>query len=326
MKKGILSQTSYQRSVYKKLNEQNKSMPYHVWEQCTRLEGNLLTAEAVLTGTEKELCVYAAARAVNEVAAKGGIPFGIRVSVLVPQTEGQHKLEEMMECLKEAAALQNIEILHVQASVQPQTEEFSVWVSAFGREEKRKNQDSQGYDGEDLILINPIALEGSIRVLEKRKTELLERFVPTFLNPLEEQKECLFLAKTIEKIRKIGIDFLKPVTDGGILGALWELAETTGTGFEADLKKFYIRQETVEICEFFRLNPYQLASGGCMLVIVKDGNYFTECCERNGIHAVVIGKMKKGNDKIIFNGEERRCTDRPAEDEWFQMYKGGEKC
>ena len=41
------------------------------------------------------------------------------------------------------------------------------------------------------------------------------------------------------------------VTEGGIFGALWEMAEASGVGLEIDLKKIPIRQETVEVCEFF---------------------------------------------------------------------------
>ena len=35
----------------------------------------------------------------------------------------------------------------------------------------------------------------------------------------------------------------------------------SGVGLEIDLKKIPIRQETIEICEFFDLNPYKLLSG-----------------------------------------------------------------
>ncbi|MFR4380869.1 MAG: hypothetical protein ACLT3R_00630 [Roseburia sp.] len=36
------------------------------------------------------------------------------------------------------------------------------------------------------------------------------------------------------------------IIEGGILALLWEMAESSGVGIEADLKKMAIRQETVE--------------------------------------------------------------------------------
>ena len=52
---------------------------------------------------------------------------------------------------------------------------------------------------------------------------------------------------------------------------LWEVAEGANVGLEADLKKIPIRQETVEICEVFHLNPYHIMSSGSVLAVTEDG-------------------------------------------------------
>ena len=71
---------------------------------------------------------------------------------------------------------------------------------------------------------------------------------------------------------KSGVGAMHDVTEGGIFGALWELAEASGVGLEIELKKIPLKQETVEICEFFGINPYELISSGVMLMAAKDGN------------------------------------------------------
>ena len=48
------------------------------------------------------------------------------------------------------------------------------------------------------------------------------------------------------------------ITEGGVFGAFWEMASGAGVGLEVDLKKIPIRQETVEICNYFGVNPYQI--------------------------------------------------------------------
>lgn len=60
--------------------------------------------------------------------------------------------------------------------------------------------------------------------------------------------------------------------------------------FEIDLKKIPVRQETIEICEFFGLNPYELISGGSMLMAAEDGNQLVHELEKAGIPAAVIRK------------------------------------
>ena len=102
---------------------------------------------------------------------------------------------------------------------------------------------------------------------------------------------------------------------GGILAALWEMAETLHTGFETDMSSISIRQETVEICEFYRLNPYQMASSGSFLIVTEDAGRVIEILEKAGARAVRLGVIKAQNARVITSGEEVRYLDRPAPDE-----------
>ena len=76
----------------------------------------------------------------------------------------------------------------------------------------------------------------------------------------ESQKfaSLLSVVKDSRVAMQVGVSAMHDVTEGGIFGALWEMAEASGVGLCVDLKKIPIRQETIEICEFFNLNPYQL--------------------------------------------------------------------
>ena len=66
------------------------------------------------------------------------------------------------------------------------------------------------------------------------------------------------------------------ITEGGVFGALWEMAEGAGTGLDVDLRKIPIRQETVEICEFFGVNPYLIMSSGSMMIASDDGHHLVD--------------------------------------------------
>ncbi len=118
---------------------------------------------------------------------------------------------------------------------------------------------------------------------------------------------------------KSGVSAMHDVTEGGIFGALWEMAEASGVGLEIDLKKIPIRQETVEVCEFFGVNPYLLISSGCMLMAAKDGNYLARELEKAGIQATIIGKATTGNDRVLLNEDERRFLEPPKTDELYKV-------
>ena len=109
------------------------------------------------------------------------------------------------------------------------------------------------------------------------------------------------------------------ITEGGVFGALWEMAEGAGVGLDVDLRKIPIRQETVEICEFFGVNPYLIMSSGSMMMATDDGYRLVQEMKRAGIEATVIGRTTDGNDRILRNGDDVRYLDRPQTDELYKV-------
>ena len=118
---------------------------------------------------------------------------------------------------------------------------------------------------------------------------------------------------------KSGVSAMHDVTEGGIFGALWEMAEASGVGLEIDLKKIPVKQETIEVCEFFGINPYELISSGSMLMAAPDGNTLVRELEKQGIHAVVVGKAVAGNDRVLMNDDETRFLEPPKTDELYKV-------
>ena len=87
------------------------------------------------------------------------------------------------------------------------------------------------------------------------------------------------------------------------------------------MKKIPLKQETVEICEFLELNPYELLSGGCLLMATDNGQALTDALAREGIPATVIGRTTAGKDRVIYNEEEKRYLDKPKADQIYALAK-----
>ena len=60
------------------------------------------------------------------------------------------------------------------------------------------------------------------------------------------------------------------------MAALWEMAEEEKIGFEIAMGSISLKQETVEICEYYRLNPYQLTSAGSYLILTDEADQVIE--------------------------------------------------
>ena len=97
------------------------------------------------------------------------------------------------------------------------------------------------------------------------------------------------------------------------------MAESSGVGLEIDLKKLPIRQETVEICNFLDWNPYELISGGSLLIAAENGADLVRKLEAEKIPAAVVGRTTRGKDRIVKNGEEKRFLEPAKPDELYQL-------
>ena len=157
--------------------------------------------------------------------------------------------------------------------------------------------------GMELVLTRWIALSGTAKLAEEKEAELLKRFPETLVR--ENTEETLKLAKEVGTDPKTGEDENEyyPLGEGGILKALWEIADRAGLGLSAELRKLPIRQETIEITELFDIDPYRMDSKGAVLIGTFHGMELTERLNRAGIPAAVIGRVSKGPERILYNQE-----------------------
>ena len=162
-------------------------------------------------------------------------------------------------------------------------------------------------------------IEGTSIIAKEQEERLRERFSVPFIESAKGLDCFLSVLPEAEIAVRCGVCAMHDVTEGGIFGALWEMAEASGVGLEIDVKKIPIRQETVEVCEFFGINPYQLISSGCMLMAAENGMTLQRELEKAGICASIIGKATEGNDRVLLNEDERRFLEPPKTDELYKV-------
>lgn len=173
--------------------------------------------------------------------------------------------------------------------------------------------------GDDILATKWIALEGTSIIAKEKEDELLRRYPLDLVRAAQRFDEYLSVLPEATVAVRSGVSAMHDVTEGGIFGALWEMAESSGVGLEIDLKKIPVKQETIEVCEMYGINPYELISSGCMLMASPDGNTLIRELGKAGIHAAVIGKATAGNDRVLFNEDEKRYLEPPKVDELYKV-------
>ena len=162
--------------------------------------------------------------------------------------------------------------------------------------------------GDELVVACPVALKGTSVIAKNKKDKLAERFSAGFI------QNCISL-------QEADASALYAMGEGGFLSALWKMAEASEVGLEADFRKVPIRQETIEVCEIFDLNPYKLQADGAVLIGLRGGEALVQRLRNEGFMAEVIGQTNSGNDRLLYSGGSARYLERPAEDELQQLLK-----
>ena len=274
---------------------------------------------ATAYGQSKEVGIYALASVVNALAVEGVTSPVVQIRIMIPPYAYKSRIHTMEKLMKKACEGRGILLQDIRSERNNVITQSMVVVTGCG--DVSQDKGNQNVSSQDIVLTKWIGMEGMLRVLDEKESELKSRFSTSFLKQISAYKSQVFAQKEIEIARKSGVSHIFQLGEGGVFAGLWNLAKETGKGLEVDLKKIPVLQETVEVCEFFRLNPYQLTSAGAMIMVTDDGEALVEMMNEQGVPAALIGKLTDNNDKILRNGDEIRYIDRPAPDELMKIFE-----
>lgn len=256
-------------------------------------------------------------RIANELAAAGAVPVAAVLGVMLPAMAEEADLKKLIAEAEGACEKFKMQIAGVQSRVSGALNLPVLTITGYGTLVKRP---PGAAPGQDLVISKWIALEGTALLAGKYRESLLKRY-PAYL---VEEAEGFLQYQSILPEAQIALEHgafaMYEVTEGGIFAALWELAERAGAGLEIDLKKLPIRQETVEVCEYLNVNPYELWSGGCLLIAAQNGEELAKSLLEAQIPAAVAGRIVACSKRLIRNGEDIRYLDRPGTDEIYRVW------
>jgi len=242
------------------------------------------------------------------------------LSILLPEGVGETELRTLIQEAECICRQLNIEILGGHTEVTKAVNQPVVTATGIGKTKKNEIIKTSGAKpGQEIVMTKWAGIEGTAILAKAKEQELLAKYPAGFIDGAKRMLDFISVVPEAKIARTVGVSSMHDVTEGGIFGALWEIGAASRAGMEVDLQKIQLKQETVEICEFFDLNPYMLISGGCLLIVTDHGNLLVDSLKEAGIPAAVIGRIKEGNDRIIINGEERRYLEPPKADELYKV-------
>ena len=279
----------------------------------------------------------------NDIASNGIQPLGIMLACMLPEGTTDADVEEIMQQAGTTAAEVGVEIIGGHTEITPAVRQPVIVSTAIGKAPAGTSQDGNDMiPGDFIMMTKAVGLEGTGIIACDHEEQLRaacgpdgERLVSD--EEIAKAKSFLDMVSVVPEgvaAGKVGTHGMHDITEGGILGAVWEMCQISHTGAEVWEEAVPIRPETEKICSLFDVNPLRLISSGSMIIIVpkEKRTEMEEAMKAAGVEASVIGIIKEESDGICMARRTLTCgsgcmgrikvkIDPPYADEIYKTYK-----
>jgi hydrogenase maturation factor len=289
--------------------------------------GNLLVYKSdPITFAAEAIGEYLVRINTNDIATTGAVPRWLLITLLLPEgrttAEGA---ETLLEGIYTACREAGIAVLGGHSEVTYGLDRpiaVGTLVGEVGRESLV--QPSGACPGNRLLVTKGVPIETTAILAN----EFPERLAGV-LSPAELQEARDYLADP-------GLDVLRDAqmalgagrvtamhdpTEGGLVTALWELAEASGRALEVDLTRVPVPSLAARACEAFGLDPLATIASGSLLLTVaaEDVPAVIAALAESGIPAADIGQVAEGPWQV--RGPDGRKIPQPERDEIGKVYE-----
>lgn len=136
-------------------------------------------------------------------------------------------------------------------------------------------------------------------------------------------RDALFAAKVLKN--NLELKAMHDVTEGGLLGAISEMAEASGCGFVVHNDRLPVGDVPKTICGIFDIDPRLCVGAGSMIMAVKKGKEekLINHLKSESIPAVVAGEFTAQSEgfKLIENDEEKSFVFNGKDPYWEAFFK-----
>lgn len=190
---------------------------------------------------------------------------------------------------------------------------------------------SSGAQAGDIVIVTKHAALSSTAILAmafpetvkvKCGEEVQQDIANRFWN-LSVLKEAQLAAKILKP--KAELRAMHDVTEGGILGALSEMADAANCGFTAQQDRLPIDASVQQVADLFEIDPFISVGAGAMLIAVKPGTeeQLIEGLAAEGVPATAVGQLTTDGNKTLIDtdGEKKPFVFDGVDPYWGAFFK-----
>lgn len=255
----------------------------------------------------------------NDIASAGVRPLGILVTILAPPSAALEDIKRIMGEINEACRELSVDVIGGHTEVTDAVNRIVLSITAIGKGKRDGFVTTGGaQDGDDIVVTGYAGLEGTAIIAKDYYDSLKDRLDGELLLRAQNMLKSISVVKAGLLAADYGVHAMHDATEGGVLGAIWEMAEASRKGVYIYEEKLPVKDETIRICRELGLNPYRLISSGSMIIACSDGEDLCRVLGENGIDARVVGKFTDGK-RIIATSQGEEEIVPPEADEIYRV-------
>lgn len=282
-------------------------------------EHQIIISSDPITGADSDIGSIAIHVSCNDLAAFGVKPEAITLVLLVPVAANKSQIEKIMEQASLTAQKLKVDIVGGHTEVSEAVNRFVIITTALGVRQGPLIQSGGSRAGDTIIMTKSAALEGTA-ILAADCTAKLDGLIDR--EELDAARNMINQISVVEEgiiAGKSGlVHAMHDATEGGILGAAWEMAESAGLGVNIFPEKIPIHEITGKICSILNIDPFKLISSGSMLMSTDKPEQVIRLLNRYNIEAAAIGEMTAGPARLLISGGSEMILEPPQQDELYK--------
>ncbi len=324
MHSGKLSESIIKRSVLKEIHTRNPQVESGagIGRNAAVISGcgDTVAATTTVTLGEDYWGIIGINRVANDIACMGGCIHGVLMNVTMPSRFHERLLKEIMRQSETVCKELGLQIIGGHTEISDDVSKPVISYTGIGS--RKYGISGSVLPGHQIAVTKWIGMEGAFLMAQYCKEQLHGRFPAQMLDFANNCHNWLSVSEEAGLAAESGVSYMHNLSNGGILNALWELSVYDKLGMTVDFKKIPVRQEIIEMCEFYNMNPYRLLSGGSLLMTFEPKCGIVSILEEREIPVVIIGEVTDSNDKLLVNEDEVRFIDVTCRDELWKIMDG----
>jgi hydrogenase maturation factor len=285
----------------------------------------LIVSSDPVTGVKERVGWYAVNVSANDIATSGNRPQFLQSIILLPERASVRDVARISSEMDRTASSLGITIVGGHTELTPGLRRPIVITTAFAFASSYVTA-ADAKEGDAILITKTAGIEGTA-ICASDSPALEGRVDPDVITRAKRYFRKLSVVDEAAAAYATGaVHAMHDCTEGGVLGAVYEMSRASKLGFELQESSIPIATETAAVCSALKLDPLRLISSGTLLVSVEAGREreVIRAIVKAGSRATVIGRFRKGRRSLVHrDGSVEHIVDAPTDELWKLVGKQG---